>query len=196
MSAVRVAQRTCLGCRETIPQESLLRLVCSPAGEIVPDLLHKLPGRGAYLCYNPACVDVAVNKNQFQRAFRRTLVEVDSALLKQRIVEQLEGQLQGLVALLRKAGCVQAGASQIQERLGREEFALLVLAEDISQGRAEKLQAKARACRVDYVNFATKTDLGHWVGKGESSALGLVPGGLTERFKQAFARYRQLSGEL
>ena len=196
MGSSRVPQRTCAGCRKVFDQDTLMRLVRSPQGDVVVDLAHKLPGRGVYLCYDLSCVEAATVKGQLQRGFRKPVEEIEGRQLVNRIVAQLFEQLTGQLALMRKAGQLQAGVAQVLERLGRDPYALLVLAEDISQGRAEKLLSKARACHVECVYFATKEQLGHWVGKGESSALGLSPGGLAERFKQAFARYRQLSGEL
>ena len=196
MGNSRVPQRTCVGCRETFSQDNLLRLVRSPDAEVLADLSHKLPGRGVYLCYRRECIETALIRDQLQRGFRQPIAEIKPEQLTFQVVGLLQEQLQGLIGLLRKAGQLQVGASQVHDRLGRESFAFLVLAEDISQGRADKLLAKSRACNIDCVFFATKLKLGHWVGKGESSALGIKPGGLAERFKQAFARYRQLSGEL
>jgi len=196
LSAPRIPQRTCIGCRETFPQASLLRLVRSPSGEVLADPAHKLPGRGVYLCYSCDCIEKATAREQLQRGFRKPVTPISAQQLVKQVVDLLGEQLQGLIGMMRKAGQLLAGASQVHERLGREPFALLVLAEDISQGRADKLLAKSQACQVESVYFATKQQLGHWVGKVESSALGVSPGGLAERFKQAFARYRQLSGEL
>ena len=44
------AKRSCLGCRTVKNKEDLLRFVLTPERVLVPDLLFKLPGRGAYIC--------------------------------------------------------------------------------------------------------------------------------------------------
>ncbi|MEE1931065.1 YlxR family protein [Streptomyces sp. TRM 70351] len=62
-------ERTCVGCRERSAKAGLLRVVLVE-GECVPDLRGTLPGRGAYVHPRPACLDLAVRRRAFQRAFR------------------------------------------------------------------------------------------------------------------------------
>ncbi|WP_181768745.1 YlxR family protein [Streptomyces albidus (ex Kaewkla and Franco 2022)] len=67
---VRVCpQRTCVGCRKRSDKLDLLRLVLS-RGRCVPDLRGTLPGRGAYLHPTSACLENAVRRRAFNRAFR------------------------------------------------------------------------------------------------------------------------------
>lgn len=47
--------RMCLGCREMKPKRELIRIVMNQAGTVSLDPTGKLPGRGAYLCNDPAC---------------------------------------------------------------------------------------------------------------------------------------------
>jgi predicted RNA-binding protein YlxR (DUF448 family) len=54
-------QRSCLGCRETKDKKDLLRFVLAPDRTLVPDLLARLPGRGAYTCMNSACLRAAAS---------------------------------------------------------------------------------------------------------------------------------------
>ncbi|MCT2594826.1 YlxR family protein [Streptomyces sp. N2-109] len=62
-------QRTCVGCRKHSGKGDLLRVVLM--GErCVPDLRGTLPGRGAYVHPVQECVDLAVRRRAFQRAFR------------------------------------------------------------------------------------------------------------------------------
>ena len=52
----KIPLRQCLGCREMKPKGELIRVVRSPQGEISLDFHGKKPGRGAYLCPDPACL--------------------------------------------------------------------------------------------------------------------------------------------
>ena len=52
----KIPLRTCIACREEKPKREMLRIVKNAAGEITLDFSGKLPGRGAYLCNNEACV--------------------------------------------------------------------------------------------------------------------------------------------
>ncbi|NGN69846.1 YlxR family protein [Streptomyces sp. A7024] len=62
-------ERTCVGCRERAAKSDLLRVVVV-GDETVPDDRGTLPGRGAYLHPVKACLDLAVRRRAFTRAFR------------------------------------------------------------------------------------------------------------------------------
>ena len=76
---MHIPTRTCIGCRERGTATELLRVVAfsNASGEqdeatfvVVPDLAHKLPGRGAWLHRDSACLTAAVRRRAFARALR------------------------------------------------------------------------------------------------------------------------------
>ncbi|MFY1633227.1 YlxR family protein [Solwaraspora sp. WMMB335] len=80
-------ERTCVGCRRRAPVHELLRIVVV-AGEsvsrLLPDPVRRLPGRGAHLHPDPACLELAQRRRAFGRALRFTGV-VDSGELAEYI---------------------------------------------------------------------------------------------------------------
>ena len=62
-------ERTCVGCRERAAKSDLLRIVVNK-DECVPDHRGTLPGRGAYVHPAVACLDLAVRRRAFPRAFK------------------------------------------------------------------------------------------------------------------------------
>ncbi len=67
-----VTVRSCIGCRNRFPRESLIRFTSDPQGRVVPDPRYTEPGRGAYLCPSPNCFKMAYRKRgSFARALRR-----------------------------------------------------------------------------------------------------------------------------
>ncbi|MER6999460.1 YlxR family protein [Streptomyces sp. NPDC000410] len=62
-------ERTCVGCRERAAKSELLRIV-AVEGACVPDHRGTLPGRGAYMHPASVCLDLAVRRRAFPRAFR------------------------------------------------------------------------------------------------------------------------------
>ena len=70
--ARRTPQRTCVVCRSTTAKRTLHRIVRTPAGEVAYDPTGKAPGRGAYLCGQPGCLDMAVRRRSIQRALKVT----------------------------------------------------------------------------------------------------------------------------
>jgi hypothetical protein len=55
------------------PKRQLVRIVRSPDGFVRPDPTGKAPGRGAYLCADPACWDAAIKKKRLERSLKVTL---------------------------------------------------------------------------------------------------------------------------
>ena len=58
-----------MGCRERAAKSDLLRIV-AVEGVCVPDHRGTLPGRGAYLHPAVVCLDLAVRRRAFPRAFK------------------------------------------------------------------------------------------------------------------------------
>lgn len=65
----KIPLRQCVGCREMKPKKDLIRVVRSPQGEVSLDFKGKLPGRGAYVCPDPACLAKAQRSKALERAF-------------------------------------------------------------------------------------------------------------------------------
>ena len=64
-------ERKCIATGESQPKAGLIRFCLGPDGQIVPDVLGKLPGRGIYVSATRAAIDKAAKKNLFSRAARQ-----------------------------------------------------------------------------------------------------------------------------
>ncbi|MFG1623244.1 YlxR family protein [Kribbella sp. NPDC049227] len=62
-------ERTCIGCRKRSGPADLLRMTVS-GGRVLPDPDRRAPGRGAHLHPVAECLDLAVRRKAFPRAFR------------------------------------------------------------------------------------------------------------------------------
>ena len=69
MHEKRIPMRKCTGCGEMKPKKELIRVVRSPEGDVSLDDTGKKPGRGAYLCPDPACLAKARKGKRLERAF-------------------------------------------------------------------------------------------------------------------------------
>lgn len=80
--------RTCVACRSSQPEQAkqpkrqLIRLVRTPEGTVMIDPTGKKVGRGAYLCADPACWELALSKGTLARALKVTIASEDSAALR------------------------------------------------------------------------------------------------------------------
>ncbi len=90
MAKVRkTPQRMCVGCREMKNKRELIRLVRSPEGVLSLDMTGKKPGRGAYICPNIDCFNIAIKGKRIQKALEVELSEeIEDSIKKQ--IKKLE----------------------------------------------------------------------------------------------------------
>jgi uncharacterized protein len=84
-------QRTCIACRQTGEKRALIRLVRTPEGRVLVDETGKRSGRGAYLCDDPACWQIALKERRIGRALKVTPLPEDLARLNE-YAQQLEAK--------------------------------------------------------------------------------------------------------
>lgn len=71
----KIPQRMCLGCRENKNKRELLRVVRSAEGEASLDPTGKKAGRGAYICWNEACLQKAIKGKSLEKNLRCAIPE-------------------------------------------------------------------------------------------------------------------------
>ena len=64
--AKKIPMRMCITCRERLPKKELIRIVATEDGEVTVDPTGKMPGRDAYVCKNPECLEKAVKQHRFE----------------------------------------------------------------------------------------------------------------------------------
>jgi len=191
------AQRSCLGCRQVFDQERLVRYVLSPQGGVLVDYRHKLPGRGAYTCFARRCIEDAVKRRQFDRAFRSPAAAVAAADLWEAIRDQVRERILNLLGMARKSANIVSGSGLVLETLGSVAgVALVLLADDISVAIGEKVAAKSAAVGTPCYRLFDKDTLGQILGKGERSVVAIKAGLLAESVKAELARYENIVGEI
>lgn len=84
---LKIPMRTCIGCQCKKPKKEMIRIIRTPEGNIEIDKTGKKSGRGAYLCGNVECLDIALRKNNLNRSLKQdipleTLNELRKAFLK------------------------------------------------------------------------------------------------------------------
>jgi len=74
--------RTCLGCGATGPRRELVRFIVGDGGRVVVDEKHGGHGRGGWLHPAEACLERALRRRAFARAFRRGDLACDDVALR------------------------------------------------------------------------------------------------------------------
>ena len=192
------ATRTCAVMRQSRPIDELIRFVVSPAGEVVPDLKRKLPGRGLWLTASRQTVAEAVRKHHFSKGFKRD-VQAKSTLAEdtERLLER--GAIDAL-AMAAKAGQVVAGFSKVEGALGQHQVRALVHASDGApdgirklNALAEKTAGSAESAAIPVISSLTSEQLDLALGRSNVIHAALLVGPASKTFLsrcQMLVRYR------
>jgi predicted RNA-binding protein YlxR (DUF448 family) len=130
-------ERTCIVTREAQSPAGLIRFVLGPDRQVVPDLRHKLPGRGVWVTARSNMVDEAVKRRLFARAFK-TEVKA-SETLSQDIARLLRDDLRQGLALANKAGCVITGFQKVESAITDKPIVALIHAAEAADDGRRKL---------------------------------------------------------
>jgi predicted RNA-binding protein YlxR (DUF448 family) len=132
-------ERTCALTRELKPVAEMIRFVVGPAGDAVPDVKRKLPGRGIWVTATRDAIEDATKRNVFARGFKRDVrVASDLAAQTERLIER--AALDAL-AMAGKAGVVATGFSKVEAACGGDDILALIHASDAGDDGKRKLAA-------------------------------------------------------
>ncbi len=174
----------------------MIRFVRSPDGDVLADVRGKLPGRGAYCCWNHDCLKQAVARQQFGRAFKQSCRSLSAGELVDQIKAGLLQHMENLIGMARKSTQVISGSRAVIDALDQpERLALVLVAADSTSGHSGKIRNKAASSNVECVEVFNKTELGRIFGRSEHSVLGLHVGPLAAAFQADLYKYRDMSGE-
>jgi predicted RNA-binding protein YlxR (DUF448 family) len=85
-----IPQRTCVACQQESAKRELIRVVRTPAGQVEVDPTGKKAGRGAYICRNKACWELAFKKKSLEHSLQTQLTPDDKAALVESILSTAE----------------------------------------------------------------------------------------------------------
>lgn len=68
MKKKKIPLRKCIACAEGKPKKELIRVVRNSDQEVIIDLTGKANGRGAYICSNVQCIEIAQKGKKLSRA--------------------------------------------------------------------------------------------------------------------------------
>jgi predicted RNA-binding protein YlxR (DUF448 family) len=177
-------ERKCIASGESQPKAGLIRFCVGPEGQIVPDILGRLPGRGIYVTADRALIDKAAKKGLFARAARQP-VKVPDGLAD--LVEQLLAQrVVDLLSMARKAGDAVTGYEKVKDWLAKGQAATLIQASDGSERGKTKLHAPEGA--GGFIGVLTAGEMGLSFGRERAIHAALAAGGLRTRVVVEAAR--------
>jgi predicted RNA-binding protein YlxR (DUF448 family) len=200
--------RMCAVSREVRPIDELIRFVVAPAGEVVPDIKRKLPGRGLWISASRQAVAEAVRRRQFERGFKRdvrvspALAAETEALLARSVTEAL--------AIAAKAGQVIGGFAKVEaalkDRGARNTIRALIHAADGAKDGIRKLDAvltqndgnDGESVRIPVITVLTSAELDLALTRSNVIHAALLAGPASKTFlsrSQTLVRYRMADAD-
>ena len=177
--------RKCIATGEVQPKHGLIRFVVGPDGQIVPDVLGKLPGRGIYVAADRVALDKASKKGLFARGAKQPVTVPEN--LTDEVERQLAQRVVDLISLQRKAGKAVAGYEKVKGWLQMEEAQVLIQAVDGSGRGKSKLSTPHYGT---YIGWLTADELGLAFGRQTVIHGALASGGLTQRVVEEAERLK------
>lgn len=188
-------ERKCVATNKAEDTAKMIRFVLSPDGEVTPDIMGKLPGRGVWVTAHREQLSKAIKTGGFARGFKTKvkagdeIVELTEKLLARRLL--------GLLAMARKSGHISIGYDQVKAAAGSGKIAWRIEArEGASDGRG-KIRTLAKAVAMELEQAVPKAigcfsgaELAESLGRDTVVHVSLPPGKLAKAFTADAARYR------
>jgi uncharacterized protein len=183
--------RLCAVTRAVRPIGDLVRFVIGPGGEAVPDVKHKLPGRGIWLTATRAALEEAISRKIFARGFKREVRLPPDLVLRTEMA--LERAALDALAIAGKAGGVVTGFVKAEIALERGQVAALLHAAEAADDGKRKLDAAWRRRPSESppvtITFFPAAQLDLALHRPNVVHAALLAGPVSETF---LARYRRL----
>lgn len=191
-------ERTCIVTREAKTPAGLIRFVLGPDHQVVPDLKHKLPGRGVWVTARSDLVQEAVRRRLFSRAFKTEAKA--SETLPQDIERMLRDDMRQGLALANKAGCVITGFGKVESAITDKPLVALIHAAEAAEDGRRKIANQLRKRLGDAISSfpvvqeLSNDELDLALGRSHVIHAALVAGAGSDGFLNRWHRYRTYCG--
>jgi predicted RNA-binding protein YlxR (DUF448 family) len=191
-------ERTCIVTREAQAPAGLIRFVLGPDHQVVPDLKHKLPGRGVWITARSDLVDEAVKRRLFSRAFKTEAKAPET--LSRDIERLLRDDLRQGLSLANKAGSVITGFHKVESAIAEKPVVALIHAAEAAEDGRRKLANQLRKRLGDAISTfpviqeLSNDELDLALGRTNVIHAALVAGAGSDGFLNRWHRYRSYRG--
>ena len=182
----RESERTCLGCRRRRPRAELIRIARDPGGASCFDLEGNLPGRGAWVCPLPACVD-ALGAGALGHVLRAPVRLAPPGERRRELAAVLGRRVANLLTIARRMRGVAAGPTGVRVALAAGRARLLLLAADAPPAAEASWAGLAPSVPLRRAQDAAA--LGALLGRGPVAVVVVTVEGLAGALLEAIDRW-------
>ena len=180
--------RSCVGCRQRHPAQTLLRLQVDHLGRLSPCSGPTEGKRSAWVCHRVGCVRrIQRNPKGLYRALRQKAPDIRG--LRDRILHHMDEQTAAHLRLCHRHGLLVSGRSQLS---GADRLVALVIASDASVESVNLISQR----HPDAERLQTGLDrstIGALIGKKERAVVGARQGRSSELLRECLRRRDNLS---
>ncbi|MDF7674175.1 DUF448 domain-containing protein [Acetobacteraceae bacterium ESL0709] len=175
-SVTAPTRRRCVVTRDHEFADVMIRFVMGPEGQVVPDFVGRLPGRGLWVKAERNVLDSARLGQAFSRAARKE-VRITGEMLDL-VRKGLANRLRDGISLARRAGEAVCGFQKCREKLVSGEGGILLCALGASQSELDRLRS---GCRSVPVGWVPEYVLASAFGRDQAVYAVVVQGALAQR---------------
>ena len=143
MGKAQMNPRTCIVTRQEMSPEEMIRFVCGPDNQVVPDIKQCLPGRGVWVTAKKKRIEEAVKRQLFRQGFKSQITANDD--LADFTAALLYKDVLGSLSLAKKAGQAVISKTKVEAEIRKCHVSALIHAKDASENGVAKINALATA---------------------------------------------------
>ncbi|MBI5190223.1 MAG: DUF448 domain-containing protein [Nitrospirae bacterium] len=185
-------ERSCIACRKKGGKGELIKLADTPSGVVI-DYLEKLPGRGAYICAEDACMEKGLKEGPLSRAFKHKVSPPDADAFREELRGKILRKIEGIFGIAMKSRQAVWGFDAVASAARRARGGLLIVAEDISEGTERKFMGSAPGSSYDTVHYSTKDGLGSILGASPVALVFIAEPALAAALGREIGRLKGIS---
>lgn len=197
-------ERKCILSGSTDARDALIRLALSPDGDVVPDVMARAPGRGAWIGVDRAALEIAVKKGKLKgalaRAFKGARVEIPDNLADA-IGAAFQRAFLAQLGLAAKAGVLLTGAAKVDVAARSGLVAMLLHAADAADdGRSKRDQSWRVGEEAEGSGMAgtilpiDRNALSVALGRDNAVHVAITDAGWAERLETLLQRWHRFAG--
>lgn len=198
------SERRCILTGAHGERDALLRLALSPEGAIVPDVLARAPGRGAWIGVGRGDLEISITKGKLKGALARAFKGAPAAIpadLADQVDAAFRRAFLAHLGMAAKAGVLLTGAEKIDVAARSGQVALLAHAADAAEGGRRKRDQAWRVgedCEGSGMAGAIlpvdRTALSVALGRDNAVHIALTDEGWAERLSALLDRWHRYAG--
>jgi hypothetical protein len=164
--------------------------VRGPDGAAVFDIEGRLPGRGAWICPSPDCLN-ALTSGTLGHVLKSPVRLADAAARRRELVEALRRRVDNLLTMARRMRGAAFGPTGVRAALKEGRAGLVLVAGDAPADAAASWAA--RSAPVPARSGPDAAALGSLCGRGPVAVAAITAAGMAEALLEATDRWRAFS---